>query len=256
MLTTFTATLAAGLGEAAAQTNPPRIADGNGAGMDAHLFRPAVDSKGSSPSTAPTSSATSDLSFGLVLDYGHALMPLNPGHGADYLVEHALQGTFQFDVGLFNYLVVGLSVPVVVNGGETATDIGAGPGRNIGDNGLNAQALGNLAVHAKLRILRPEAPVGIALVAQAGYGVGERQNFASEPGLFYWPQAVFEFRAGSTHMFRAALNGGYRGHTGAASTFGFSADGKTKQLKYGLLENSNLVTGGLGVSFRVLPPST
>ena len=253
VLTTFTATLAAGLGEAAAQTNPPRIANGNGAGMDAHLFRPAVDSKGFFSVNGADILGHKDLSFGLVLDYGHALMPLNPGHGADYLVEHALQGTFQFDVGLFNYLVVGLSMPVVVNGGETATDIGAGPGKNISDNGLNAQALGNLAVHAKLRILRPEAPVGIALVAQAGYGVGERQNFASEPGLFYWPQAVFEFRAGSTHMFRAALNGGYRGHTGAGTKFGLAADGKTTQLKNGLLENSNLVTGGLGVSFRVLP---
>jgi OmpA-OmpF porin, OOP family len=253
-LTAFTATLAAGLGEAAAQpTSPPRIADGNGAGMDAHLFRPAVDSKGFFSVNGADILGHKELSFGLVLDYGHALMPLNPGHGADYLVEHALQGSFQFNVGLFNYLVLGLSVPIVVNGGDTATDIGAGPGKNTSDAGLNAQALGNLAVHAKLRILRPDAPIGIALVAQAGYGVGERQNFASEPGLFYWPQAVFEFRAGSTHMFRAALNGGYRGHTGASTTFGLAADGKTTQLKNGFLENSNLVTGGLGLSFRVLP---
>ncbi|MEO5730835.1 MAG: OmpA family protein, partial [Byssovorax sp.] len=253
LLTTFTATFAAGLGEAAAQPSaPPRIADGNGAGMDAHLFRPAVDSKGFFSVNGADILGHKDLSFGLVLDYGHGLMPLNSGHGADYLVEHALQGTFQFDVGLFNYLVVGMSLPIVVNGGDTATDIGAGPGQNTKDAGLNAQALGNLAVHAKLRILRPDAPIGIALLAQAGYGVGESQNFASEPGFFYWPQAVFELRAGSTHMFRAALNGGYRGHTGANTRFGLGADGKT-QLVNGILENGNLLTGGFGVSFRVLP---
>ena len=253
LLTTFTAAFAAGLGEAAAQPSaPPRIADGNGAGMDGHLFRPAVDSKGFFSVNGADILGHKDLSFGLVLDYGHGLMPLNSGHGADYLVEHALQGTFQFDVGLFNYLVVGMSLPIVVNGGDTATDIGAGPGQNTGDAGLNAQALGNLAVHAKLRILRPDAPIGIALLAQAGYGVGESQNFASEPGFFYWPQAVFEFRAGSTHMFRAALNGGYRGHTGARTRFGLGADGKT-QLVNGILENGNLLTGGFGVSFRVLP---
>ena len=218
LLTTFTATLAASSGDAAAQpSNPPRIADGNGKGVDLHLFRPAVDSKGFFSVNGADILGHKDLSFGLVLDYGHGLLPLNPGHGTDYLVEHALQGTFQFDVGLFNYLVLGVSAPIVVNGGKTASDIGAGPGQNTTDVGLNAQALGNLAVHAKLRILRPDAPIGIALLAQAGYGVGESQNFASEPGFFYWPQAILEFRAGSAHMFRVAANGGYRGHTGARS---------------------------------------
>src|SRR5689334_7340839 len=149
LLTAFTATFAAGLGEAAAQPSaPPRIADGNGAGMDAHLFRPAVDSKGFFSVNGADILGHKDLSFGLVLDYGHGLMPLNPGHGADYLVEHALQGTFQFNVGLFDYLVLGLSLPIVVNGGDSALGIGAGPGQNTNDTGLNAQALGNLAVHA------------------------------------------------------------------------------------------------------------
>ena len=253
LLTTFAATLTAGLGEAAAQpSNPPRIADGNGKGVDAHLFRPAVDSKGFFSVNGADILGHKDLSFGLVLDYGHGLLPLNPGHSTDYLVEHALQGTFQFDVGLFNYLVLGMSVPIVVNGGKTATDIGAGPGQNGNDVGLNAQALGNLAIHAKLRILRPGAPIGIALLAQAGYGVGESQNFASEPGFFYWPQVVFEFRTSNAHVFRAALNGGYRGHTGAASKIGLGANG-TSVLKSGIFENGNLLTGGFGLSFRIIP---
>ena len=253
LLTTFTATFAAGLGDAAAQPSPPpRVAAGNGAGMDVHLFRPAVDSKGFFSVNGADILGHKDLSFGLVLDYGHGLLATNPGHGANYLVEHALQGTFQFDVGIANYLVLGFSAPIVVNGGETARDIGPGPPNNGDDTGLNAQALGNLAVHAKLRILRPDGPIGIALVGQAGYGVGETRNFASEPGLFYWPQAVFEFRAGSTHMFRAALNGGYRGHTGKNPTFGLGLDGKS-QLKNGVFTNGNLLTGGLGLSFRVLP---
>jgi outer membrane protein OmpA-like peptidoglycan-associated protein len=253
LLTTFTATFAGGLGEAAAQSSPPpRVAEGNGAGMDLHLFRPAVDSKGFFSVNGADVLGHKDLSFGLVLDYGHALLPTNPGHGADYLVEHALQGTFQFDVGLANFLVLGVSAPIVVNGGETALDVGAGPGKNANDTGLNAQALGNVAVHAKVRILRPDGPVGLALIGQAGYGVGETRNFASEPGFFYWPQAVVEFRVGGAHMFRAALNGGYRGHTGANPTFGLGEDGKS-QLKSGVFTNGNLLTGGLGLSFRILP---
>src|SRR5689334_13600411 len=110
LLTTFTATFAAGPGDAAAQPSPPPpVAHGNGAGMDLHLFRPAVDSKGFFSVNGADSLGHRELSFGLVLDYGHALLPMNPGHGADYLVEHALQGTFQFDVGLANYFVLGFS---------------------------------------------------------------------------------------------------------------------------------------------------
>jgi OmpA-OmpF porin, OOP family len=245
--------IAAAPGEARAQpSKPPRIQEGNGQGADAHLFRSAVDSKGFFSVNGADILGHKDFSLGLVLDYGHSLLPLNPGHSTDRLVEHSLQGAFQFDVGLANYLVLGLQVPIVVNGGSTATDIGPGGSKNYSDQGLNAQALGNLAVHAKLRILRPDGPIGLALVAQAGYGIGESRNFASEPGFFYWPQIVAEVRAGSVHMFRAGLDVGFRGHTGQNPTFGLGTDGKS-QLKSGVFEYANLLTGGLGLSFRVTP---
>src|SRR4051794_11793084 len=94
LLTTFLAASTAGLGEAAAQSDrSPRIAAGNGDGMDTHLFRPAVDSKGFFSVNGADILGHKDLSFGLVLDYGHALLPLNAGHGPDHLIEHAFQGT-------------------------------------------------------------------------------------------------------------------------------------------------------------------
>ncbi len=40
------------------------------------------------------------------------------------MLNHAFQGTFQFDYGIANFLVVGLSVPVVLNGGKPVDDIG------------------------------------------------------------------------------------------------------------------------------------
>jgi outer membrane protein OmpA-like peptidoglycan-associated protein len=108
-------------------------------------------------------------------------------------------------------------------------------------------------LHAKLRILRPDEHfVGLAILAQAGYGTGGARFLSAEPGFFYWPQAIIEKRFGSTGL-RMGLNGGFRGHTGKNPVFGNGADGKS-QLKSGAFEYSNLVTAGFGIGYRVLGP--
>jgi OmpA-OmpF porin, OOP family len=48
----------------------------NGDGMDTHLFRPAVDSKGFFSVNGSDILAANDFSFGLVMDYGHNIMRL------------------------------------------------------------------------------------------------------------------------------------------------------------------------------------
>jgi len=248
-------TLVALAGDAAAQPQvETRTGEGsNGDGMDLHLFRPAVDSKGFFSVNGADILGANDISFGMVIDYGHNMMPLkdNPS-GNSVLLEHAFQGTFQFDYGIANWVVVGLSAPIVLNSGDSVQDVGPGPGENYDDDELNGQALGHLALHAKLRLLRPDQdPIGLALIAQAGFGVGGAQDFAAEPGFFYWPQVVIEKRLGA---FRVAVNGGYRGHTGSNPKFGKQSDGVTDQLEEGDFEYSNLLTGGLGLSLRVLKP--
>ncbi|WP_433930101.1 OmpA family protein [Sorangium cellulosum] len=254
------AAISAAAPDAAAQdAGRDRTRTGNGAngdGMDLHLFRPAVDSKGLFSVNGADILGANDISLGLVLDYGHNIMPLNENaRGTGVMLNHAFQGTFQFDYGIANFLVVGLSVPVVLNGAKAVDDIGPGPGANYNDDALDAQTLGNLAIHAKLRLLRPDQDViGLALIAQAGVGVGGSEDFASDPGFFFWPQIVLEKRLGITNPFRIALNAGYRGHTGKNPAFGLRQDGLTFQLKEGDFEYSDLLTGGFGMSYRVLTP--
>jgi outer membrane protein OmpA-like peptidoglycan-associated protein len=249
--------LSLGAGNAAAQSAfPDRAAQGNGDGMDNHLFRPAVDSKGFFAVNGADILGHNDVSLGLVLDYGHGLVPVTAGHGADLLIQHSFQGTLQFDYGIKNFLVLGLSAPVILSAGEQVDDLGPGGTANYTSQGYNAQALGSIALHAKLRLLRPTTdPIGIAIIGQAGFGLGEVRNFAAEPGFWYWPQAVVEKRFGNFNGggFRVALNGGYRGHTGANPLFSTGKDGKP-QLTKGVLEGTNLVTAGFGVSARVLQP--
>ncbi|WP_437315582.1 OmpA family protein [Sorangium sp. So ce385] len=245
---------AAAAGEAAAQM---RTGEGrNGDGMDLHLFRPAVDSKGLFSVNGADILGANDISLGLVLDYGHNIMPLTENdQGTKVMLNHAFQGTFQFDYGIANFLVVGLSAPVVLNGAKAINDIGPGPGGNYDDDSLDAQALGNLAIHAKVRLLRPDQDViGLAVIAQAGVGVAGAEDFAADPGFFFWPQIVLEKRFGITNPFRIALNAGYRGHTGKNPAFGLRSDGATYQLKHGDFEYSDLITGGFGMSYRVLTP--
>src|SRR5260221_309477 len=88
-------------------------------GMDTHLFRPAVDSKGFFSVNGSDILGSGDISFGLVMDYGHNLMRLEPGHGADALITHSFQGTFDFNYGIANQAVVVITIPVNLEGGDS-----------------------------------------------------------------------------------------------------------------------------------------
>ncbi|HVY46992.1 MAG TPA: OmpA family protein [Minicystis sp.] len=253
--------LAAALALAAASTvtagaaaQQDRVPKSNGDGMDMHLFRPAVDSKGFFSVNGADILPHNNISIGLIIDYGHGELPLVSGHGSNWLLEHAFQGTVQFDYGIKNVFEIGIEAPVVLNGGTGVTDVGPGGAANYDDDKLNSQSLGFVALHAKLRLIRPDrgSPIGIAIIAQGGYGTGDARNFANEPGAFYWPQVVLERRFGALDTVKIALNAGYRGHTGKNAVFGEGADGRP-ELKYGVLEYANLGTAGFAASVRVLP---
>ena len=245
---------AATLAAPAAAQDLERVQENNGDGMDMHLFRPPVDSKGFLSVNGADILGANDLSLGLVIDYGHNMMPLNPTHSADVLLEHAFQGTFQFNYGLANLLVLGLSAPVILNNGTAARDIGP-TGATYDDDDLDGQALGHLALHAKFRILPPDGnwPIGLAVIAQAGIATGGSRDYATEPGFWYWPQIVLERRFFSTGALRLGLNAGFRGHTGENPEYGLGADGNS-QLENGELKYGNLLTAGFGVGVRVLQP--
>ena len=71
------ALVAASSRDALAQTIPAS----NGAGLDTHLFRPAMDSKGLFTVNGSDIVGANEVSFGLVIDYGHELLRTVPGAG-------------------------------------------------------------------------------------------------------------------------------------------------------------------------------
>ena len=145
---------------ALAQSSPNAIPDGNGNGFDTHLFRPAMDSKGlftvngsdvlgANESASASSSTTRTSCF-----------VLRRVDGA--LIDHSFQGTFQFNYGLFNQLVVGVDVPVDLMSGGARVRPGerCGSGRRRRSNFQGVGYLGvarEVAHHPRRAGVRPRA---------------------------------------------------------------------------------------------------
>ena len=244
------------VGSAWAQDEVEELApEGNGDGLDTHLFRPAIDSKGFFYTNGSDILPANDISFGFTLDYGRGIAPTNPDRedrGSKNLVQDSFQGTFKFNYGVANRVVVGVAVPAVLMSTDKGlNDIGP-TGQTYDTTEIDTQKISNLALHAKLRLTRVQRGPGLAVAVQAGIPVASSpRNGAGEPGVWFWPRAVLEGRLFHQRL-RLGANAGYRAHTGENARFGLDSDGLT-QLEHGELEYGNLATFGGAISYRVLP---
>jgi outer membrane protein OmpA-like peptidoglycan-associated protein len=219
-----------------------------GKGMDTHLFRPSMDSKGLFSTNGTEILGNNDISFGLILDYGDILLRTTyAGQSSNQLINASFQGTFQFNYGIKNWLVVGLDIPVVLMTGDAATNAaGDGVVAGWGTSQLDAQNLEYIGVHAKLRLLRVEKGFGLAVGVQLGVEpTSAPHEAAADPTGFYWPQLMLERRFGSRGQLKIELNGGYRGHDLGNPT--------TLNLRNGGFVDGNLLTYGGGFAWRIFP---
>jgi len=239
------AATAAALGLSSGALAQDRVPPTNGDGMDTHLFRAALDSKGFFTVNGADILGRDDVSFGLVMDYGRNLMRMEDGHGGDQLVLHSFQGTFGFNYGLFNVGTIGITAPINLMAGDEVQQVG--PAGATYDSGkLDVQNLSYVALHSKLRLLRPEKGFGAAIILQGGVPVASSvpRGLGADPKAWFWPQLTLETRIGPHGQLRVGANAGYRLHNGDNPRF--------DQLAEGSFEYGNLITGGLGASYRAL----
>ena len=254
---------ACGLGASERDASAQAIPSSNGSGLDTHLFRPALDSKGFFHTNGSDILGENDISFGLVIDYGHGLLRTSGvGQQSANLIDHSFQGTFQFNygipkfAGLPNIFVVGLALPVDLMSGQgqtlggNPTQVGRLPngtnGQQWDQNQLDFQNVGYIAAHVKARILRVEKGFGLAASVQMGIPISDaHKNAAGDPTVWVWPEIIAEKRFGSTGQFRVAANAGYRAH-GVSDTILTLRKGRE-------LQDSNLFTYSLAASYRLLP---
>jgi len=251
-------------GVASAQNTPNALDPANGDGLDTHLFRPALDSKGFYTVNGSEVLGHQDISFGLVIDYGRNLLRVvDLQQKSPQLINHSFQGTAQFNYGLFNRLVLGLDVPINLMAGDEQVNKLTPPGPLFpgqwGTTALDSQTLGFLAMHAKFKITRIESGIGLAVALQVGVPVSDApKNAGADPSVWYWPMFIVEKRIGSRDQFRVALNAGYRGHSASSTVLALN-DGATAAPPAGTAPATNWhdgsrVTYGGAVSFRVLEP--
>ncbi len=259
----------------------PRV-DDEDTGMDTHLFRPAIDSKGFFSVNGTDIIGANDISFGMVLDWGRNILRTsdpdiptnsmgeeceevpceegmdlnranNDGVGVNALVRDSFQGTFHANYGLLNRAVVGISVPVILMSGDNAYNLRAIDGAPYDSEQLSAQKISGISPHIKVRLTRVDQTIGVAAILQGGvtFGGAER-DLGGEPGFWYWPQLVLENHFGFSRRLKVGLNVGYRGHTGENASFGIAPwDSDDTVLQEGELEYGNLLTLGFGLSYRV-----
>jgi OmpA-OmpF porin, OOP family len=193
------------------------------AGMDVHLFRPAVDSKGFIGVNGTNILGDRDYSFGLVLDLGYHIFPLRAfdwnqardpedAERTEHLVTAAVTGTLHFNYGLGNMAVVGLQIPIMIVNGPNNLIPGIWNDR-IAPAGIDSQGFGDIALHGKLRLLRSESePIGLAAILQIGFPTGNSRELRGEPGISLWPMLAAEWVP--VPIFRVGLNVGYRFNSG------------------------------------------
>lgn len=254
---------------AEAQGRAGRLTSG---GLDLHLFRPAVDSKGHLTVNGTDILGHTDFSFGLVLDYGRNILdfrgfendesvPAADAERTRHLVDNYFTGTLHFNFGIANYVVVGIQVPISFLQGPNVS-IG-GLYNDVDDptlaNGADAQGIGDITIHAKARLLRAErSPIGLAAILRAQLPSGDHTRFSGEPGFTLWPSIVAEWRP--VRRFRTSLEVGYRLNFGDGATI--PLDGRTEPMATNALrpgpvmggtniEYDDLLTFGLGMSARV-----
>src|SRR5260221_1534576 len=173
------------------------------------------------------------------------------GTGVHALVRDSFQGTFGFNYGIANIAVVGLSMPVILESGDPAYDIGRN-GAQYNSARLDHQGIETLALHGKVRFTRVDKGIGLAGLVQVGVPIGSSpQNLGADPGAWFWPQLIAEKRFGATGRFKIGLNVGYRAHTGSNARYELDHNG-VPQLKEGIFEYGNLGTFQAGFAWRAL----
>ncbi|MEM9192643.1 MAG: OmpA family protein [Myxococcota bacterium] len=250
-------------------------------GMDLHLFRPAVDSKGLFTVNGTDILGHTDFSFGLILDGGFNLLSFEGfennatetaanANRTDHLVDLFVTGTLHFNFGLGNLVVVGAQVPIQIASGQNIavpTADGSTGFNSTARGGLDFQGLGDLTLHGKIRFTRVERdPVGIAALLHVELPTGSASEFAGD-GFALWPVVAFEVRP--IRQIRLALNVGYRlnfadnaelpigGRTEPEPPpLGMPGNATNAQLVNTgtAIEYGHLLTLGFGASFRVAEP--
>jgi len=231
-------------------------------GMEARVFRAAVDTKGHFTVDGTDVLPHLDLSLGLMLDFAFRTWPAVEQRGDVYertSMKSYINGALLVNLGLFDLAAIGAALPVGFTSGTAFDGLDAdGDPRAVGWS--TRGGLGDAAVHAKLRWLRADRhPVGVGTVIQYQLPLGQPAVLMGEPGGALAGKLIVD--AEPLSWYRVAVALGARFPFGARDaneldaelgSWAAGADAAERLLfRYG-----PLLTFGLGQSFSVWPGVT
>jgi OOP family OmpA-OmpF porin len=229
-------------------------------GMEAHLFRSTMDTKGHFTIDATPILPHLAISLSLMLDFGFHDWVSVEQDGDVYertYVEHYINSVLMFNLGLLDMFVVGLQVPLIIPSGTAfdGDDTATGEPTSIGWS--TKGGIGDLAIHAKLRWIRADRhPVGLGTVIQYQFPPsGKSEWLMEEPGAGALSgKMILDFEP--INWYRGAVN------IGARFPFGYSKnnylhenywEAETSVRNVLLFKYGPLMTFGIGQSFSIWP---
>ena len=192
----------------------------DGGNIDLNYFRPAMDSRGYITVNASQTLAHTELSFGLVTNWGRNVLRFEEGDD-EYTVENVISPTLVGAVGLGLGpidLELGVSVPFNVMSGDRDPDVIGDPNDPNDDDNLqfSGQGVGDLGLHAKLRLLNTSKhPVGLALIGSVQLPTASESDvWIGEDGVVPQAMVVVDKEWGRQRRLRTAVTGGIRLRSG------------------------------------------
>jgi outer membrane protein OmpA-like peptidoglycan-associated protein len=259
----------AGLGQAAAQ-QVGKLTTGP---IDVQVFRPAVDSKGFITLNASQILAPKDFSFGLVSTWSRTPLDFEAdvaGAESKWAVNNMITSSFQGAVGLFAARQIGLELGIVLpvnimSGRADPTDLGTVEQNDDREYKFDAQGLGDIVLHPKLRLSNASPnKIGLSIIPSLVLPTGKDDAFFGEGKFIFQPTAVVDTELGRQGWFRAALNAGARLRGGTKSFVeneaAFPRPAATTPGGMSVARNTNQgvqvgneLLAGLGLSFGIVP---
>jgi outer membrane protein OmpA-like peptidoglycan-associated protein len=230
-------------------------------GMEPRLFRPAVDTKGHFTVDSTPVLPHLNISLALMLDFGFngwlaVEQDGEEGYDNTY-IERYITTMLAFNLGLWDRVVVGLQIPMIITGGKKLGFSEEEDGPAIRRGWSTKGTFGDIAIHAKFHITRANFhPVGIGAVIQYQAPSGKSELLTGEPGAgAVSGKLILDVEPAS--WYRAALNGGVRYAINAEQDNYLRWDARdhtvNPQGDLLLFHYGPMLTFGLGQSFGVWP---
>lgn len=184
------ALLLAGPGVAHAQTDRQ---------IDVQLFLPTANVGTAFTLDRPTVNHHLTATFGLALSYAHQpfVRTHTDGSPSDDVVRGLMQADVLASLGLFEYLELGLALPVDVAFAETdTTRLLTGPGSSFQYN--TVAGLSDMRLSAKIPILRGDVSLAARLVV--GLPMGDTPEFLGNRFWTLYPELVFGWNPGPVQI--------------------------------------------------------